>query len=833
MSRKIRKLMVALISVSMLFSGTLMAFAGTESVQEDGSMADVTNEESVDISENGERDPEILKDSSGSCGEFLNYSYTEGSKTMSFSGKGDMWDYNTSGHSSEIMYRSGGGYYSFYKSARYHFDNYKEQYDNNNNHEYFYYSSPWFASSAATLDVSGASNMTHIGARAFYTMESLTAPISIPEKVKSIGEQAFEDTAIPSLSLNENLREIGKRAFKNCKNLSGTLVLSERIESIGEEAFSGDTSLDISFDKDQKLESIAKDAFRGCGISGKITFPSGLKSIGNTAFYANSEITEVYIPSGIEGIAEDAFENCSNIEKVTFGGTKERWDSAGFKNVKGLNDDYIQIEYKGQEMYTVVFDSNGGSEVGSQTVAVNSLLNKPADPKKDGFTFQGWFTDGSKKWDFSKDKVTKNITLTAKWSESGGSGGSGGGNEEPDPDDTVYTINASAGEGGSIYPSGDVSVGEGKDKTFTITPDDGYIISNVLIDGLSVGGKGSYTFSSVDDDHTIEAVFMQEETGFRVHFETYDADEPIEDQYVKAGDLVVRPLDPVKDGYEFKGWFKESTFDNLWDFSKDTVAANITIYAYYVATSNSTSDIYLKSSTGMHGKWINTVIGQGCTVKLFLANSEGAKMKGIKKKDVTWDIKPYNNDGTKATDYFVLKKGKLKCKKNAPIEYKAIVSATYNGRRVFYVVEVIKKIAKMGYYSNGKFKKSFKVTRTPGSYCDYGYGPHHYFAESGTYVCYFDKNNGKIGTALYRQPDGSSWYTTGYYPEGKIYYCSAKVPKKTGILSRDVRGGSGYYTSLYYFVGQKGSYTVTYIAPDGSGKKFKLKFKAKKNKKKA
>lgn len=73
-----------------------------------------------------------------------------------------------------------------------------------------------------------------------------------------------------------------------------------------------------------------------------------------------------------------------------------------------------------------------------------------------------------------------------------------------------FTITASAGAGGSISPSGSVSVREGRDKTFTITPDSGYRISDVLVDGQSVGAVNTYTFDNVQKRHTIEAVFAKE-----------------------------------------------------------------------------------------------------------------------------------------------------------------------------------------------------------------------------------------------------------------------------------------------------------------------------------
>ena len=75
--------------------------------------------------------------------------------------------------------------------------------------------------------------------------------------------------------------------------------------------------------------------------------------------------------------------------------------------------------------------------------------------------------------------------------------------------DSYYTIKATAEAGGSISPSGNVSVREGGDQTFTITPDKGYAVANVKIDGKSIGTVKSYTFENVSSPHTIEAIFVK------------------------------------------------------------------------------------------------------------------------------------------------------------------------------------------------------------------------------------------------------------------------------------------------------------------------------------
>ena len=73
----------------------------------------------------------------------------------------------------------------------------------------------------------------------------------------------------------------------------------------------------------------------------------------------------------------------------------------------------------------------------------------------------------------------------------------------------VYTIKATAGIHGSITPSGDVDVLHGGSQTFTIAANRGYAISNVKIDGVSIGAVKSYTFENVTGNHTIEVTFMK------------------------------------------------------------------------------------------------------------------------------------------------------------------------------------------------------------------------------------------------------------------------------------------------------------------------------------
>lgn len=104
---------------------------------------------------------------------------------------------------------------------------------------------------------------------------------------------------------------------------------------------------------------------------------------------------------------------------------------------------------------------------------------------------------------------TYTLTILRNSGTGGNEGNSGTGGNEGGSGYSYYTIKATAGAGGSISPSGNVSVREGRDQTFTITPDKGYAVANVKIDGKSIGAAKSYTFENVSRTHTIEVIFMK------------------------------------------------------------------------------------------------------------------------------------------------------------------------------------------------------------------------------------------------------------------------------------------------------------------------------------
>ena len=161
----------------------------------------------------------------------------------------------------------------------------------------------------------------------------------------------------------------------------------------------------------------------------------------------------------------------------------------------------VQCNNHQGQRYTITFNGNGGTpSVTSMTTIDQKLPELPTATHSGRYSFDGWYTAASGGTKITTAYVfSADTTAYAHWTYTGGYY----------TYYTYYTIKATAGTNGSISPSGWTSVRHGWDQTFTITPDKGYAVAKVLVDGKSVGSVKSYTFKNVTKDHTIEVVFVK------------------------------------------------------------------------------------------------------------------------------------------------------------------------------------------------------------------------------------------------------------------------------------------------------------------------------------
>lgn len=144
-----------------------------------------------------------------------------------------------------------------------------------------------------------------------------------------------------------------------------------------------------------------------------------------------------------------------------------------------------------------VSDSNAGTATESRTVKYGEGVTLEAFPK-DGYQFDSWTENGntaSKNSRMQIDKITGDRTFTAVFKKK---------------EAQNYTITASVSSGGgTVTPEGKTTVKEGTAVMYTITPNKGYAIRTVYVDGVEVGNTASFNFSNVRGDHTISADFVE------------------------------------------------------------------------------------------------------------------------------------------------------------------------------------------------------------------------------------------------------------------------------------------------------------------------------------
>lgn len=162
----------------------------------------------------------------------------------------------------------------------------------------------------------------------------------------------------------------------------------------------------------------------------------------------------------------------------------------------------VKVSFSVNEIYydlTVDLDGGDGATL-SGSFPGGEVIDIDAG-SKNNYTFSGWTTSNGGTFADSSAAITTftmphaDTTITASWIR------------------TLYTIDASAGNGGTISPSGKNTVQAGDNSEYTITPSDGYVISDVKIDGNSIGAVSTYTFDYVQQSHTIEATFKKSVNG--------------------------------------------------------------------------------------------------------------------------------------------------------------------------------------------------------------------------------------------------------------------------------------------------------------------------------
>ena len=203
-----------------------------------------------------------------------------------------------------------------------------------------------------------------------------------------------EEEYVAYVKINPLVKLTFKSSFYECEDEDGKVNLCEKFTN--------------EIIKAEFLNDDAKNIYDNLDFKGK-SLTDAIVLIAKTAENKGYDITNVQINTNwnyIDHIEKDITNELkkeSNIEvEIKF-------------NYQKTLDEAALLEKEQNKNYTVNFDSDGGTNVASQTITANNKVTKPEVPTKDGYTFVEWQLD-NQTYDFNSI-VEKDITLKAKWSE--------------------------------------------------------------------------------------------------------------------------------------------------------------------------------------------------------------------------------------------------------------------------------------------------------------------------------------------------------------------------------------------------------------------------------
>ena len=206
-------------------------------------------------------------------------------------------------------------------------------------------------------------------------------------------------------------------------------------------------------------------------------------------------------------------------------------------------------------VYTITFNSNGGTSVAPQNVNAGEKLTEPSTPTKEGFTFDGWYEDATlnTKFDFNTS-VVSNLTLYAKWTEN------------------KYTLTFDANGG-----TGSMTAKTGLTGEYTLPANEFTAPSGKQFKGWSLTTDGAIvTKVDMTENKTVYAIWKN--IIYTVTFNS-NGGTSVASQNVNAGEKLTEPAPaPTKEGFTFVGWYEDATLNTKFDFNT-SVVSNLTLYA--------------------------------------------------------------------------------------------------------------------------------------------------------------------------------------------------------------------------------------------------------------
>ena len=444
---------------------------------------------------------------------------------------------------------------------------------------------------------------------------AMTSTYTVPDDVTEIAEEAFYDCDnLKSLIVSKTVVSLGARCLTNCSKLLNIYFEGNNPVVANEWNRGVNRNCVLYKNVDSNGFTTSDGLWEGLPLSTycNLTFSSlGGTEVQTQKIVLNNVITEPPTPVNIGQLFLGWYTSKDNGVQITFPYTVTKNET--------LYDQWTLASY------TVSFDSQEGSLVKSQDITYKNMLKEPDKPSKTGYSFKGWYTEasGGSKITFPY-QVTKEITLYAQWIPNSYpvSFDSRGGSLVPSQDVTYNTMlkeptkpskigysfkgwytEASGGSkiifpyqvvreitlyaqwipnsypvsfdsnGGSLVPSQNITY-----NTMLKEPvkpsKTGYKFKGWYTEA-SGGSKITFPYQ-VTKEITLYANW--EPITYLVSFKTQGGSS-VSSQFVAYGVKVSKPVNPVRAGYVFAGWYNDSNLKQSWNFKTDRISKNMILYA--------------------------------------------------------------------------------------------------------------------------------------------------------------------------------------------------------------------------------------------------------------
>lgn len=443
--------------------------------------------------------------------------------------------------------------------------------------------------------------------------------------------------SLENVTLPEGMKTIPSGAFKQCFSLK-KVVFPSSIETIGNNAFDSDVNLDIDFTKLTNLTSIGSQAFFIINANGgnsaggddykryytdkidnggikNIILPESVKTIGSGAFFGQRNVKKIVIPESVTSIQGQAFQMIPALEELEVYASLDKVSGSSFNEVfwsNTRNDSTITGKLKkvilGESysatgkigsalFYGLDFDEidiqmNNIQNLGSSMFMKNTRLKSFTVPKTVKVINQAAFYETTALKDITIPKNVQTIDVEA-FRKSGL--------------EKIWILNKDLVIKEPTTEDVTEEESASKTKVYIYNPKETVEDFIAIPKNVTIYGYAGSTAEAYAQKNGNKFVVINPEN--KVIFDSVGGSK-VEEQTIECGEFAKKPADPAKEGYTFKGWYTNKECTNAFDFDKDSIKEETTLYAKWEKNPSSkpeTKPAIKKNAKVTSGKYIYKV----------------------------------------------------------------------------------------------------------------------------------------------------------------------------------------------------------------------------------